>query len=107
MPQNNSSSFCWNLSRFSIFYAYYAIIDTPDYLADQLFIRHQVRVYFGKEYAAPDAPYLVILCRIRKRHERAFLAAISELPKKMLLCGYPDYIVYCTNLPQTIDASKK
>lgn len=32
----------------------------------------------------------------------AFLAAASELPDKMLLCGHPDYPVFCENLKQSI-----
>ena len=34
------------LNRFSLFNAYFAFLDTEDYLADGLFIKHQLRVYF-------------------------------------------------------------
>ena len=40
----------WKLQKFSIFYTYYAFIDSQDYLADQLFVKHKVKVDFGKEY---------------------------------------------------------
>ena len=65
---------------------------------DQLFIKHQVRVGFGPEFVCPDAPYRVIMCKCRKRDVDAFLAAIRELPNKMLLCGHPDYLTFCEDL---------
>ena len=46
---------CWTIEKFSFFHNYFAIIDTADYLADQLFIKHQVRVGFGPEFVCPDA----------------------------------------------------
>ena len=67
---------CWTIEKFSFFHNYFAIIDTADYLADQLFIKHQVRVGFGPEFVCPDAPYCVIMCKCRKRDVDAFLAAI-------------------------------
>ena len=80
---------CWTIEKFSFFHNYFAIIDTADYLADQLFIKHQVRVGFGPEFVCPDAPYRVIMCKCRKRDVDAFLAAIRELPNKMLPCSHP------------------
>ena len=50
----------------------------------------------------PDAPYRVIMCKCRKRDVDAFLAAIRELPNKMLLCGYPDYLTFCADLKKKI-----
>lgn len=37
----------WTIRKFSLLYSYYAIIDTTDYLADQLFVKNEVRVWFG------------------------------------------------------------
>ena len=47
----------WTIRKFSLLYSYYAIIDTTDYLADQLFVKNEVRVWFGQEYICPDGPY--------------------------------------------------
>ncbi len=38
------------IDRLSLFYNYFAFLDTDAYLADQLFIKHQVRVHFCEEY---------------------------------------------------------
>ena len=48
-----------HIDRLSLFYHYYAFLDTEEYLADQLFIKHQVRVHFREEYARKDSQYLL------------------------------------------------
>ena len=80
------------LHKFSLFNTYFAFLDTEDYLANGLFIKHQVRVYFGDEFVNPDIPYRIIFCHVRKWDKERFCAAMSELPDKMLLCGNVDYL---------------
>lgn len=36
---------CWPIEKFSFRYQYFALIDTADYLADQLFIKHMPQYY--------------------------------------------------------------
>ena len=71
------------IDRPSLRYAYYAFLDTDAYLADPIFIKHQVRVRFREEYVRNDSPYRVIFCQVRKRDRMRFLAAMEELPNKM------------------------
>lgn len=85
----------------------YTIIDTTDYLADQLFVKNEVRVWFGQEYICPDGPYCVIFCKCRKRDTGAFESAMNELPRKMLLRGHTDYIQFCEGLKNKIAAAWK
>ena len=35
-------------------------------------------------------------------HMPAFMAAIRELPNKMLLCGHPDYLTFCEDLKKKV-----
>lgn len=93
------------LGNRSLFYRYYAIFDVKDYLADDVFIRHKVPVHFGPEFAREGSPYRVIICRVRKKHESEFLNAMTDLTKKMLLCGYPDYLDYATDLMEKMEAA--
>lgn len=86
------------LDRFSLFNVHFAFLDTEDYLADGLFIKHQVRVYFGDEFVNPDIPYHIIFCHVRKWDEERFRAAMSELSNKMLLCGNVDYLEVCAHI---------
>ena len=95
-----------HLEQFSLRYLYYAIIDTADYYADQLFIRHQVTVHFGKEFAHPESTYLIIMCKVRKKDKRRFLDALEELPNKMLLCGHPDYPAFCEQFYEKMERSR-
>ena len=74
-----------SLERFSLRHRFYAYLDSEDYQADSLFIKHQVRVKFLQEYAKEESAYRMILCRIRKRDEAAFLEALRELPNKMVM----------------------
>ena len=56
MSREYNESCCWTIEKFSFFHNYFAIIDTADYLADQLFIKHQVRVGFGPSSFARMLP---------------------------------------------------
>lgn len=95
-----------SLERFSQRHKYFAFLDAREYLADGLFIKHQVTVKFMQEYARDDSPYLIIFCRIKKRDEGAFLEALRELPNKMLPCGYPDYPAQCHDFMEKIETHR-
>ena len=90
--------FYQHIDRLSLFYNYFAFLDTDAYLADQLFVKHQARVHFREEYVRGDSPYRVIFCHVRKRDRARFQAALEELPKKMMLLGYIDYLDVCRAL---------
>lgn len=88
------------LKRFSLFNTHFVFLDSEDYLADGLFIKHQVRVYFGDEFMKPGSPYCVIFCHVRRRDVERFHTAVSELPNKMLLYGNVDYLNVCAHMWQ-------
>ena len=83
------------LKKFSLFFSYYVFLDTERHLADQLFIHHKVKVYFKEEFAKKGSPYRLIYCKIRKKEEQPFIAALGEMDKKTLLLGYTEYEEYC------------
>lgn len=89
------TDFYQHIDRLSLLYTHYAFLDTDAYLADQLFLKHQVQVRFREEYVRDDSPYRVIFCQVRKRDEERFLSALEELPNKMMLLGYTDYLDTC------------
>lgn len=90
------------LRKFSLRYVYYCIIDADEYLADELFIRHKVKVKFEHEYAKHGTKYLCIFCKIKKKDKLKFLQALEELKSKMLLLGYLDYQKFCEELSRNI-----
>ena len=95
------------LAQCSLLYDHFAFVDVPEYYADQLFIRHQVTVRFGNEYQHPDHPYVIIFCKVRKRDRDRFLAALSDLNRKMLLCGYPGYEEFCASFIAKMNGGAK
>lgn len=94
----------WTLEKFSLRYDYFAFFDTTPYLADQLFIRHKVRVWFDREYERPGSSCIIIFCHVRKRDVPRFLAALEDLKNNMMLCGYPEYQ---TEISQFMDEAEK
>lgn len=98
--------FYQHIDRLSLFYNYFAFLDTDAYLADQLFIKHQVRVHFREEYVRDDSPYCVIFCHVRKRDRVRFQASLAELPKKMMLLCHTDYLAVCGALWSKCDRQK-
>lgn len=49
----------------------------------------------------------MVLCRVRKKDEKRFLEALGELPRKMLLMGYTDYLEDCTELIEHMEAQRQ
>lgn len=94
------------LKTFSPFSSSYVFLDCEEYLSDQLFIKHRVPVKFGGEFVKKDSRYRIIRCKIRKRYEKCFLKALSEMYNKMLLRGYNDYQEFCENFNAIITEAK-
>ena len=80
-----------SLEKFSLRYVYCMYLDVKPYLADQLFVRHKVRVRFNGEYVKNGFPYALIVCHIRKKDMAAFNEALKDLKRNMIICGYTDY----------------
>ena len=97
------NTFYQKLARFSLFYDYFAFLDVESYVADQLFIQHQVTVHFVREYGKPGCPYRIVLCKVRKRDANRFRAAMAELPGKLRHHGYTDYLEVCRTLWENVE----
>ena len=83
------------LEKISLRYKYFCFIDAKEYLADALFIKHKVRVWFQKEAYKPNTDFVVIICKVKKNDTNKFLEALEELNKKMILLGHSDYHNFC------------
>lgn len=103
--ESNTLLGCWRLEKFSLWNAHYAFVDTEEYLADQLFVQHRVRVNFGAEYSSPGHKYRIIMCSCRKKDTPSFEKSIQELPNKMLLLGHTDYIEFSENMKERFKKS--
>ena len=101
-----SEKLYWTIEKFSFRYDYFMFFDTTPYLADQLFIRHQVRVWFDSEYAKEGCPYLAIFWHVRKKDVPKFLAALEDLKKSMMLCGHPNYEADISSFMDNVEKMK-
>ena len=90
----------------SLRYDYFLFFDTPECLADQLFIKQKVRVWFDKEYAKEGSPFLAILCHVKKKDSAKFIAALDALKNKMILCGYPEYEAEVQKMMRHLEEAK-
>ena len=97
------NAFYQKLARFSMFYDYFAFLDVELYAADRLFTQHQVPIHFVREYGKPGCPYRIILCQVRRRDADRFHAAMAELPDKLRLLGYADYLEVCHTLWEGVE----
>lgn len=96
----------WTIEKFSLRYNYFMFFDVYPYLADQVFIRHRLRVWFENEYRKEGSPYLATFCHVRRRDAAEFLAALEDLKKSMSLCGYPNYEEDIAFLMDSMEALK-
>ena len=96
----------WTIKKFSLRFAYFAFFDTTPYLADQLFIRRKVRVWFDKEFARDGSPYIAVFCHVRKRDVPQFLAALEDLKKSMMLCGHLEYQAEISKFMEEVEKLK-
>lgn len=85
----------WKIRKttiWSLFCDYFMYFDTMPYLADRLFVRHGVRVWFDLDLEKPGAPYVAVICHVRKKDVPKFLEALEDLKRSMMLCGHPNYV---------------
>lgn len=75
----------------------FVYVDTPAYLADRIFINHEIRVKFDKDFGKDSCPYIYVFCRVWKRDRTVFLKAMADLERKALLAGRADYSDFCQN----------
>lgn len=84
-----------SLKKFSLRFRHFCFIDTDRYLADALFIKHKVRVWFKQEAHKEGTDFVFIFCKVRKKDVDKFLTALDELKGKMLLMGCSEYQEFC------------
>ena len=87
-----------SIAQPSFWYRHFCYIDRKEYYADDLFIKHKLRVWFYKEMHRQDTGYVIIFCKIRKCDETLFLKAMEELNNKMILLGHTDYSDFCEHI---------
>lgn len=84
-------NFYLKLKKCSLRFEYFMFFDTSAYLADQIFIQKEIRVWFDGDYTKEGFPYTAVMCHVKKKDAEKFLDALEILKKNIMLCGYPQY----------------
>lgn len=89
---NNMSGYYQKIQKLSMLWRYYAYVDTSNHAADFCMRTNGVSsVHFLKEMVKDESEYIIVFCRIPKRENNEFLAAMKSLPERMKQIGHPDY----------------
>ena len=92
----------WKMDNFFPDSLSYAYLDHESYFADKIFMEKGIRVKFIREMHRENAPYRIIFCKVQKRERERLESALKELENKILLAGYKDYPLYCTELEEEL-----
>lgn len=88
---------------------YFMYMDAADeYHADSLFEKNNVHIRFmDKVFVSPDGRYRFVYCSVPKAEVGRFEKAISELPVRMLILGYENYIDYWEEMMKFFEENRK
>ena len=88
---------------------YFMYMDAADeYHADSLFEKNNVHIRFmDKVFVSPDGRYRFVYCSVPKAEVGRFEKAISELPARMLILGYENYIDYWEEMMKFFEENRK
>lgn len=92
----------YQLKKFSFFYHSFVFLDTKEYMADQIFINHKIKVHFGRELENPNSDYIAVFIKVKKKETEEFLRSMEELENKMLLKGHKDYPDFCNRFMKSL-----
>lgn len=82
------------IEKKSIWFNYYAYIDTEEYLADSIFVQEKIRVFFGKTGRKHNSQYVVVFCKVWKKDVEKFVRAMEKLYNKLLLLGHAECVIF-------------
>ena len=69
----------------------YVHLDTEDFLAGSLFVRHMIRAKVEHVMGRDHEEYKLVALKVLKKDEKLFRQAMEELKGKMLLFDHRDY----------------
>ena len=93
--------------KISLFRSYYIYVDSKQYLADDIFIKNNIKVKFEKELKYSDSDYKIMLVSVSNRKDYLFVKAMCELEEKMLNKGFDNYEEICNEVFNNLSKSKK
>ena len=86
--------------------AYYFYLDKEPYIADGIFVNHELNVHFKKEFEMPGTEYHIVTCLVSRKKAAEFEQCMFELHRLSLLNGRDDYVDACGKLSWLFDAKE-
>lgn len=77
-------NFC-GIDKVSPFFKHFVYIDRKDHAADDIFIKHKLRVHFLKDFRKDGSNFEIIYCKVNKDKQSTFILCMFELDQKLLL----------------------
>lgn len=84
-------------------YAEYAYFDLPEYKADHIFVKNQLRIKILNELGRAGYDYYIVVCRVKREDAELFEKCMAELRNAMLVCGRRDYDDFCAEMGSMIE----
>lgn len=86
----------------------FMFVDTKDYIADHIFIQHEIRVRFRKgEFGKEESPFRMIFCSVKAQDADSFIACMADLHRAILLSRHKGYEDACEVVRTLKDISDK
>lgn len=91
------------LKKFSFRYKYFCYLENEERTGDAICQQKKVKMWTGQEYADPKYPYRLILCQVKRSHEKRFIRAMQRFSRIMEVSDH-NYFNYCQNVfPSMLD----
>lgn len=93
--EQNDEEKCNYLKATGLFRTHYFYLDKEPWIADRIFIRHNLRVHFSKSLIRRGFRYTLAHIWVWKKNERVIDQCMRELYRDSLLMGRDDYPEAC------------
>lgn len=81
--------------RFSFLFKYFIYVDVPQGYAVDIFEQSHLHFKVMKTYISHTSDFVIIYIKIPKCEVSEFIEDMELLEKRMEICGYPDYDLFC------------
>ena len=84
--------------RFSFLFKYFLYVDVPQGYAIDMFEQDHIHFKVVKTYlSSKTKDYVIVYIRILNRDIPTFEKDMQILDKRMEICGFPDYDIFCAD----------
>ena len=99
--------FYQKIQTYSPFKYRFVYLDTMEYLSELIFHKNNIDVSFEKIFQKGKLPYVVIICKFKKKDLKKFEKSMEDLRKRCITLGYKDYDQISTELNKVMSKIKE